>query len=271
VARTRAGNELTLAHRAAQLANQAGSLTNLIKMWQVVDVTNLGDTIDVFTRAALLLTKQGFTVSADLSANYYQLFRRVELGGEVAAVKAAPLADDVLAGQIRGAALSGIINARRAGRTVEGAARNGLVKVMGTVGKLVQLGGRMTITDSVRADPKAKGWMRVTSGSPCAFCAMISSRGPVFKSEKAATFETHDHCSCSAEPYYTGNDESATAKQQGDDHLDDYRAAQDWARRTGTLSSGTSNNALNNYRRFIAAGKPTPDAGGTEQSGNDAA
>jgi hypothetical protein len=268
VAVTAVGSALTEAHRAAQLANQAGSLSGLVRLWRAVDPTRLSDTIDVFTQAAVLLTQQGSAASAGLSSTYYSLFRRIELGGKAISVPLAnQLATDVLAGQIRGAALSGIINARKAGRSVEVASRNGLVKALGTVSKLVQAGGRATLTGAIHSDRRALGWLRVTSGSPCAFCAMISGRGAVYKSERGASFETHDHCSCAVEPYYDNHAESTAFAGQSEEHAGDYQAAQDWARQAGTLSSGTSNNALNNYRRYLAAGKPTPGDGGTEDSG----
>lgn len=43
------------------------------------------------------------------------------------------------------------------------------------------------------------GWARVLAGETnCAFCAMLASRGPVYKSGVTAGFEAHDGCDCSA-------------------------------------------------------------------------
>lgn len=63
-------------------------------------------------------------------------------------------------------------------------------------------GGWDTIEESVRSDRRALGWQRVTSGDPCAFCAMVASRGPIYK-EDTVDFEAHDHCSCEPEPVYS--------------------------------------------------------------------
>ena len=41
-------------------------------------------------------------------------------------------------------------------------------------------------------------WARQLAGAEnCAFCAMLASRGAVY-TEKTVTFQSHDHCDCSA-------------------------------------------------------------------------
>lgn len=264
MARADAANQITAAYRAQQLADRAGSIRNLVQLWKAVDPTRLADTIDVFTHAAVILMGQAYDASGSLAATYFDLFRRAEgVTGAAPAVAAAERPGvDFMAGQLRGAALTGIINARKAGKSVAVAADNGLVKVIGTFGKLVLAGGNKTILTAVQRDKKAVGWARITSGDPCAFCRLLSSRGAVYRSDRSASFEPHDHCSCTAEPVYHD-----TSLDQGEEHLSEYKQAQAWARSTDSLSKGTSNNALNNYRRWLAAGKPTPGDGGTENSG----
>jgi hypothetical protein len=46
----------------------------------------------------------------------------------------------------------------------------------------------------------ATRWRRVTDGSPCGFCAMLASRGPVYRSQESAE-GYHAHCGCTAEPF----------------------------------------------------------------------
>lgn len=58
----------------------------------------------------------------------------------------------------------------------------------------------------MRADRRALGWARATSGDPCSFCTMLASRGPVF-GERSGSFESHDHCACDLEPVYSRNQE----------------------------------------------------------------
>lgn len=63
-------------------------------------------------------------------------------------------------------------------------------------------GGRSLIDTTVNTDPAIVGVQRRSSGSPCAFCAMLVSRGPVYKSEQSASFEPHDRCGCQPDPVY---------------------------------------------------------------------
>jgi len=256
MALTAAGAALTEANRAAQLAARAGSLQGLLRLWSIVDVTDLSGTIETFARAAALLAGEGFDQSAAAAANYYGLFRRVEGVGALAVPRASRPGVDFMAGQLRGAALKGIIDGRKSGMDITRAKANGLVRVAGALTKLVLSGGRMTITGAVDRDPRALGWARVTSGDPCTFCRTLASRGPVYKSEKSADFEAHDHDACMPEAVFRGEQDSGLAVEQSEKYLREYRTAQEWARTSGTMSEGTSNNQLNNYRRWLANGSP---------------
>ena len=76
-------------------------------------------------------------------------------------------------------------------------------------------GGREQVQASSKADPRALGWVRVTSGDPCYFCALLASRPPVYKEDSFdasdALFDgpgrhkVHDNCSCSMRPIYSRN------------------------------------------------------------------
>ncbi len=260
MALTAAGAALTRANTAAQLAARAGSLQGLLRLWSIVDIENLPGTIGTFAQAAALLAGEGFDESAAAAANYYGLFRRVEGVGALAVPRAARPAAEFMAGQLRGAALKGIIDARKAGMSLVGAKSQGLIRVAGELTKLVLSGGRMTITGAVDRDPRALGWARATSGDPCTFCRMLASRGPVYKSEKSADFEAHDHDACMPEAVFRGNPANVGVVKQSEDYLGEYRRAQEWARSSGTMSSGTSNDSLNNYRRWLDNGQPEPGA-----------
>lgn len=257
MATTPLGGRLTTAYRAQQLATQAGSIRQLVVLWRAVDVTDLAGTIDVFAQAAALLAGRGYDASAESAAAYITSFREAEIGSGIEARIAKRPAPSYLAGQLRGAAISGIVDARRAGKSIDFAGGQGLIRTIGTLGKLVLGGGRNTITGTVKADKQALGWMRATAGSPCTFCRLLASRGAVYKSERSASFESHGHCACTPEPLYSDTDSTIGAAAQGPAYEKEYRAAQAWARSSGTMSSDTTNDQLNNYRRWLANGKPT--------------
>lgn len=76
-------------------------------------------------------------------------------------------------------------------------------------------GGRAAIDQTRKADPVALGYYRQTKDDPCYFCAMLASRGVVYKEdsfdESDARFEgdgrakVHDHCVCFNRPVYMRN------------------------------------------------------------------
>lgn len=82
-----------------------------------------------------------------------------------------------------------------------------------------QAGARQTIYDNAAKDETALGWVRVTRAKPCAFCAMLASRGLQYRAFKEGSFDlsnsrftgdgdakVHDNCGCSLKPVYTKND-----------------------------------------------------------------
>ncbi|MFW6091496.1 MAG: hypothetical protein ACODAF_06425, partial [Actinomycetota bacterium] len=99
------------------------------------------------------------------------------------------------------------------------------------------------IRAGIGADERALGWVRITSGQPCAFCAMIASRSEtqLFQAERTADFLPHDHCSCTAEPIYPGSE----LPEQNRRFREEYERAQ-----REVEVSGTSNDRLNRFRRL---------------------
>lgn len=254
MARTLDGDRLTQLYRSEQLALRARSLRELVTLYRAVDVTNLSSTIGIFARAAAILAGRDARQSGALAGLYYRLFRQAEgVPGPAVAPIAEPPPTEELAGELRGAALAGIIGARRQGFTVPQATQRGLITVSGAMVKRILAAGNMTIVEAVKRDPHALGWARVTSGDPCAFCRMLASRGPIYKTERSADFQTHDNCACTTEVVYEGS----SILDQAGEYLDQWDQAQAWARESGTMSSGTSNNALNNFRRYLNAGGAT--------------
>lgn len=96
------------------------------------------------------------------------------------------------------------------GETEAQAKRGGLVVVSGAASRHVLAGGRETQMELIRADDRALGYIRVTDSDPCAFCAMLASRGPVYKGRSfdasnakslgAGEAKVHDGCGCTIEP-----------------------------------------------------------------------
>ncbi|WP_406087408.1 hypothetical protein [Kitasatospora purpeofusca] len=73
----------------------------------------------------------------------------------------------------------------------------------GAGGMLVQDGGRDAIHAALQDDPGALGYYRKTDASPCYFCALMASRGAVYKSRRTAAFGPHPHCHCQVVPIFS--------------------------------------------------------------------
>ncbi|OHV42196.1 hypothetical protein BBK14_11280 [Parafrankia soli] len=235
MALTAEGNQLTADYRHQQLALRASTLLDLGTLWGLFDVSTPGS-YDAFVTAATSLIRERHGDSSALAGAYLRTFRQAEgIRGSIPAFRAA---ERPVPGQIaialRATGLAGTVRALRAGQTMRQALATGLVEASGATSRLVLDGGRRTVEAYVEADPLAKGWVRVGSASPCAFCAMLISRGPVYRSERSARFEAHDHCGCTAAPYYGGAESAQTRKYQAlwretaagkDDQLNRFRRA----------------------------------------------
>lgn len=100
-------------------------------------------------------------------------------------------------------------------------------KVAASVVRHAQAGGRQTIHENSQRDEVALGWVRVTRAKPCAFCAILASRGIHYRSFKDGSFDlsnarftgegdakVHDECGCSLKAVYSKNDPIITQNQQ---------------------------------------------------------
>lgn len=87
-----------------------------------------------------------------------------------------------------------------------------LAQITGGLISRVMNASRATVTDNTFRDPQARGWMRV--GRPeCGWCAMLISRGNVFRSRSTAGFAAHDSCKCSCCPAWDTGQIEAVRKE----------------------------------------------------------
>lgn len=97
------------------------------------------------------------------------------------------------------------------------------VEASGAAARHVLDGGNRSALQLVTDDSRFIGYIRVTDSDPCSFCAMLASRGPVYKTPSSAgpnvrgsrnpraglafvgegAWKVHDHCQCTIEPVYS--------------------------------------------------------------------
>lgn len=194
---------LTETHRLAQARLGAQTVRAMLGVWPLLDFDDLDGTEARWVRAALPIVRSQRITSARLAANYLRAFRRLELPGvpDVPLVLAESIRDIQIAASLH---VTGPVAVKTHMRISPIAARAMEIgRTMSAASSMRHAldGGRQTITETVRSDDRALGWARTTSGRACSFCAMLASRGPVYRDE-TVHFEAHDHCSCGAEPVY---------------------------------------------------------------------
>lgn len=84
--------------------------------------------------------------------------------------------------------------------------------VAGSAMRHVSNGDRLTSDFVMENDPRVVGYVRVTDGDPCWFCAMLASRGPVYDGDSfddsdprfhgPGNHKVHDSCGCTLKPLY---------------------------------------------------------------------
>lgn len=105
--------------------------------------------------------------------------------------------------------------------------------------------GRSDETMRINAERDHIRFAWVPYGKTCAFCTMLGSRGPVYRSQESGLAGRHSHCDCSIEPVASEADLDRLASQNGyrpDTLYAAYREAAD-------ASSGGTRSVLAEMRR----------------------
>lgn len=254
--------ELTEGHRLAQARLGAQVVEQIIATWAVLDPEALDRTVAAWLSVALPIIRQHRASSAALAGRYLSTYRTLELGS--AAQPFTPILATVLDTPAAATSLTVTGPARIKAATARGvpldqAVAKAKVSVSKTAMRHALDGGNTTLIRSVEADQQALGWARATSGKPCAFCAMLASRGGVYRSEATARggraasarvggrpnlakFEVHDGCNCKPEPIYSSDSRLPRGSE---------RWADLWAEHAHPQHPGDSQ--LNAFRRALSA------------------
>lgn len=223
------GQQLTEAHQRAQQRLATESIAEARFIWGRLDAEDLGGSEAAWLAVMLLLAAGQVSRSQRLAGAYFEQYSLAETGraGDVSFAGPTGLALSLkLAGPARVKALI------RGGMSPVGALEAARTKFEGIVSRQILMGGRLTIAASTGADRRARGWRRVTDGDPCAFCALMASRGPAYRSMSSAGTQYHGHCGCTAEPVY--GDWVPNEAEQG--FIDAYRGSSGKTLRSVTQS-----------------------------------
>lgn len=122
-----------------------------------------------------------------------------------------------------------------------------LSKLSGGLQRMVADADRTTTWENARRDPAGVRYMRLAAVDACAFCAMLSTRGGVYRSEGSASGQYHDHCRCSVEAVFPG--ESIELPPRYQQWADEYGRISDNLREQGMPV--TQSNVLPRMRQSL--------------------
>lgn len=193
-------------HRAAQARLLAVVAADTARVFPLLDVNNVDQSFQGFVNGMEATVNARRTVSSSLSATYYTAIRDdAEVNGNFTPRLNPTVNKEQLFTSLLVSGPVAIKKNLAAGASAQTARQAALTNTIKAAQRHVINGGRATILDSVRRDSGALGWARLTDGQPCAFCALLASRGPAYKSEGTSKFRAHDGCGCTAVPVFDVN------------------------------------------------------------------
>lgn len=205
MATSRAGAVLTEGHRLAQLGILATFIESFTEDWQPGAPFN-GAAFVAWLSMIAPDVQAAYNLSAQTAERYYRGFRDAEgVPGQVPGVLLdVPDASGLIAAMSRYG--PDMADSLLAEGLREDQVSSRILTALGLqMTKQVLAGGRDALDASMSVDGKARGYQRVASGSCCAFCAMLASRGPIYGSRQRAGDgkQWHPGCKCSVEPVYS--------------------------------------------------------------------
>jgi len=196
-----------------------------LELASLIDPENISGTFEEWLSHVVVLQQVAFQAGTEQAAKYVQAYRVAEVG----AVKAAQL--PVVVPQFdMGDAVDAVAWAPWQAQAAisqgadpvaawESAASAYSARLM----RQALDGGRQVVSRS--AEAHGGRWRRVADGNPCAFCAMLVTRGPVYSKETVTSTRLgrryHNFCGCTGEEVF-GQWQPTKQEQQW---IDAYNAA----------------------------------------------
>lgn len=222
----------------AYAATQA--ILDVLGIWGLLKLGDIRSSWPAIRTALAALIRDRFaTAAAEGNAYYLQARSAAGVLGEAPSLVLPLMPEDALIQATLDSTGPYTLLAKiKAAEPVPAAAQSAGTKMSEAATRLILNGARQAVLQSVKDDSQAVGWMRVTASDPCAWCAMLASRGPVYKSEASASFDAHYRCRCSAQAVFSREDAKA---------LRNAPLAQEWQQATEGYSG---KDALRAWRRY---------------------
>lgn len=195
---------------AAQAWLAVAATRDVLAVWQALNLRDVRQSWPALRTALAALIRDRYGQASILGTGYYQQARQAAgIPGMAPRVHVPPPPADLIHATLDSTGPYGLLGRIKTGQQLATANENTGVVMSGAAQRLISNGARQAVLTSVKADAKAVGWMRVTSSNPCAWCAMLSGRGFIYRSEASASFEAHNHCSCTVAACFSREDAAA--------------------------------------------------------------
>lgn len=216
-------------HYLAQSGLTVALVAAIARVWPQVDITRLSATLPGFRDDVQALVRQFSMSSASLAARDYSRARQqagIRSGFTVRPASPPPIeqVDKALGFATQGLYDANLLQSTTEPDVVQVTMDNALTQVEGVASRLVLNTGRETTVGAVQEDRQARGWARETRPNCCYFCAMLATRGAVYKNDQTAgraanakfvgegEFKYHNHCRCVAVPVFGQYEKTAEAR-----------------------------------------------------------
>lgn len=204
-------------HRAAQAAIGSAAAAALSHAWVgLFDLHDLRGSQQRLSVSLTALVKHYGQSAGAVALRQYRTDRRAANAPGAFSPKMPPLPSATTIDQTVEKALAPLYGTPDAAQVV-----NAEKALESSLEQLVLDQGRQAVIDAVHDDREAIGWARVTEPGACYFCAMLASRGMVYKSRETASFRAHRRypngtggdCRCHAEPVFNAYEPTAEIRQ----------------------------------------------------------
>lgn len=197
---------LAASYQAAQkeLASKTTEIVLALWLSQMGESKDLRASANEWLRLAIPVILGGRRASIKLGQGFFQGYRRLELPNEPSMrMPAVPELDTkALTTSLWVTGPQQYVDAGKAVDDIFDEER--INAITGAATRHIMNGGREAIDSAYEADVKTTGYYRIEDGDPCYFCAMLMSRGVVFKGDSfeesdirffgPGDAKVHDHC-----------------------------------------------------------------------------
>jgi hypothetical protein len=203
-------------HQAAQRALSARLIEQMGPLWDLIRLGAFATTVPLWIAAVVELLQRFARMSGTLAADYYAEERDIANARGVFVPAPAQIPDGKAEASLRWATKSLWVPEADNPPPIEERLASAEHLAEGVAQKIVADVGRDTVMEALEDDPEAVAWARQTDADPCAFCALMSSRGAVFHTEETAgraanrrfigagEYKFHNFCSCTVIPILEG-------------------------------------------------------------------